>query len=141
MGILRTCRPSPAVFLCPLSLAAPCINSTLPPVLRRDTASVQSSRDSLPSLAELRGSIELELERARRVLESTAHLSWSSSVTGAPGAAVAVKQARGAQYPASDSGCRLWLLDPLRVLILPHSSLAASTRFHPFPIESLEFIR
>ena len=35
----------------------------------------RASTDSLPSLRELRGSIEEELERARRVLESTAHLS------------------------------------------------------------------
>mmetsp|Transcript_27068 Transcript_27068/g.64179 ORF Transcript_27068/g.64179 Transcript_27068/m.64179 type:complete len:531 (-) Transcript_27068:34-1626(-) len=45
----------------------------------------RQSSSFLPSLSELRGSIELELERARRVLESTAHLSRQGPVSWGSG--------------------------------------------------------
>jgi len=52
-------------------------------------ADSRNSWDSLPSLGELRASIEEELERARRVLESTAHLSRPRPADGGPPASVA----------------------------------------------------
>jgi hypothetical protein len=63
--------------------------------------SVASVARALPSLGELRGSIEAELQRARRVLESTAHLSAASQPDPAPAWQAAGSQQRPLRHPAS----------------------------------------